>query len=298
MYGCSEDKDNINFYGNVIDQNGDPISGAKVHHEFVGGYLQKASGVGYRLTDEKGNFTLNGAGAYVVVSWISHPEIYYEAPIVLNDHETKVRIKNYKEFDTAETPKIFTVWRSKILENVRKSSTSSYLKTDSRIYTYDLTKGEFINERTTRRRKGDVIKTEGANDIGQLQVSCTRQSDVSNNNPRDVGDWSYTLTPVGGGIQKVDDTYLNNAPETGYSPSITVERLKNSPKRQHSFRLDNQRFYFTSVNANQKYYGSLIIDIDHSVSKRRKNTCHIIISFKINLEGGRNLAVDGKRREY
>jgi len=293
--GCNENENNINFFGKVLDQNGKPVSGAKVHNEFIGGFLQNASGLGYKPTDELGNFNLNGAGTYIAIHAITHPDIYYEPPTVKNERNTDISIKNYEEYNTAEKAKVFTVWRSKILESVRKSKASSYLKTDGRIYTYDLTKGEFINERTTRRVKGGVILTEGANNNGQLHVSCFR---VDTADGLGVEEWSYTLSPVNGGIQKVESTYLNTAPKNGYLPSITVERLRNSPKRQHKFRLDNQRFYFTSINDNQKYYGSLIVDFNSSISERRKNTCNISIKFKINLEGSGNLAVDGKRSSY
>jgi Tfp pilus assembly protein PilO len=54
--------DDIHFYGQLIDQHGEPVSGATVSVDVGGRYLSRGSGQGVLRSDSDGRFYVRGTG--------------------------------------------------------------------------------------------------------------------------------------------------------------------------------------------------------------------------------------------
>jgi hypothetical protein len=98
--------------------------------------------------------------------------------------------------------------------------------------------------------------------------------------------WWIELSAVDGGLVPVpeDDIYMNEAPETGYQPMIRFEgRDKVNAK---SRRL----YYYFKANGGQQY-GVIVVKMKYVSSLNSGQA--VGFSYKMNLEGSRNLVVMG-----
>jgi hypothetical protein len=147
------------------------------------------------------------------------------------------------------------------------------MKPDGRVYTFDFDR---------KNKFGEVIPFAVEGEAGgYLHATCSRPPMTEYG---DWQDWSVNISVVGGGIQATDDYYLNLAPETGYSPSLTIEQQKASGDYQS--RMLGKRFYFTAKNG--QIYGSLYATIEPHM---KPELCRVILWYKINANGSRNLAI-------
>ncbi len=272
------------FYGKVIDQHGKPVDGAKVTYLVEGQFLAAGSGQGWTLTDNQGMFLIEGEGAKITVQDIIHPQINYNPPLTTKNsiltagRNVPDRIVLWKKY-TADNPYLFKAWWVEEFENVLAGWTRESLPPDGTVFTYN------VLGKKKRRRIPWVEGEVG----GHFRFSCER-SEMSKH--RDYKDWKVTITPVDGGIQQTDDIYQNVAPETGYQPSFVLEQLKSSPDYQH--QIINQRYFFYANNGAS--YGSLFVRINPHRFRSGVGECKIVVSYKINLNGSRNLAV--KETQY
>lgn len=264
----------IEFYGKILDQNDDPVANAEVSYFIGGQFLAAGAGSGVAVTDENGVFFIYGEGANIVVQAITGDRIDYNSstpdfqPLLSGGRNPDLIIWKWKEY-TSDNPYVFKAWRVQEYGNVKTGRDGYPLFPDGRIYTYNGI------DRKRRKRWSEV---EIGN--GYLRVSCDREPMAD---PNDYKDWRVTLAPIEGGIQKTDDIYMNIAPEGGYLDSITEGRSVQSGDYQPS--LTNQRYFFTAMSG--KYYGSLFVHYDPHF---RNEQCNVAISYKINLDGSRNLA--------
>jgi hypothetical protein len=269
----------VMFHGKVIDQYEAPVSGAKVSYIIVGQFLAAGAGKGFALTDEQGRFVIEGEGARVRIEDIIHPQINFNPPtstektLLDAGRNSPINVSNWEKY-TTDNPYLFRAYRVAQYEDVKKGAAGIGMKPDGRIYTFDFTK---------HWRSGEQVK-EGES-YGQLRVSCER---AEMEHGRNFQDWRVTLTPVDGGIQMTDNIYMNEAPETGYQPTITVEQRIDDPEYKNM--IINQRYFFTAHHSD--IYGSLFI---HYKPHFRNEKCNIRIAYKMNMEGSRNLAVKIKQ---
>jgi len=275
--------DNVNFYGKVIDQYGKPVSDAKIRYAIEGQFLSAGSGQGFVMTDQQGIFSFDGKGSSLTLYDVVHPKIDFNPPTstlsntYLSDGKNvPIRLKIFGKY-TINNPYLLKVWRTDVFENVKKRKEFTYvINSNGNVYTLDFDK------------KGYDVLNEGRMN-GHIRISCERQPILAYH---DNQDWRITLESVDGGIQSTDDIYMNFAPETGYEPRIVLEQKKSSPDFMHT--LLNQRYYFTAHNGT--IYGSLFMHLEPNRSMKKadstfENECGFSVSYKINLEGTRNLSV-------
>ena len=104
-------------------------------------------------------------------------------------------------------------------------------------------------------------------------------------------DWWVSIEAVNGGIiEAQSDQYLNSAPIDGYKSNIYFSGK--SSRREQEGRITNLRYYFYS---NQKYYGSLLLDINPMSGRKGGNSCDVKIRYKVNKDGGNDLSKKGKQ---
>ena len=290
--GFEAGMEDIDFYGQIVDQYGEPVGNASVGFSTGGVMLAPGKGIGKVNADEQGRFEIHSEGGSLSLFNIKAPGINFSFPVpthIKNSrfgaHIKEMRFTGYQHNmggnaplwtgTSPEKPYVFTAWRVEKYEKVLIGDLNSYQFPDGRIYTFKLDKKKYKERRE-----------EGSTD-GYLRVSCTRGPVKS---IHDQVDWQVTITPVDGGIQATDDLYLNLAPEAGYQPSLTVDMntkgVSGSPPS-----LKNQRYFFTANNG--QIFGSLYLHIEPNAKQGKK--CRIdIAQYKININGSRNLAVKPK----
>ncbi|MCU7808798.1 MAG: Ig-like domain-containing protein [Candidatus Thiodiazotropha sp. (ex Semelilucina semeliformis)] len=273
----------INFYGQIVDQHGTPVTDAKVVFETTGAYLAPGKGIGFVLTDSQGRYEIHSEGGKLRLAGIVHPYATLKfAPI--NTKSTRFKMiyggqprEGANELlwsdTTPENPHVFTAWRVEAYENVESGYMKGHIEPNGNVYTFDF-------DRKDKFGKLIGFAVKGAKD-GHIHVTCTRSPMADYG---DWKDWEMSITPIDGGIQSTDDYYLNLAPETGYQPSLTIEQRKESTDYQP--RTQNQRYYFTAKNG--QIYGSLFVGMQPHA---KPEICRFDVRFKINTNGSRNLAV-------
>jgi len=278
----------IEFYGRVIDQNGNPVKDASIFYTGEDAYLSAGGGMGQVRTDEDGYFVIKTNGAALELGGVRHPEIdsvSYERPDrLVNDlkapkelairfvsHDKIDPLLNYNNYSSKNRAYRIQAWRLGEYEGAISGDLNGYFNYSGKVYTLDLT------GKTYKK-----IKLEGERN-GTLRVSCIRK-DMENFN--DYGDWEITVTPINGGIQETTDLYMNIAPATGYQASINIVMHKDASGYVPHLR--NKRYYFTSNNG--KEYGSLFVHFDPHARYDYEDGCRInFASYKINPTGSRNL---------
>jgi hypothetical protein len=250
--------DDIHFYGQIIDQHGEPVSGATVSVDVGGRYLAAGSGQGRLLTDKEGRFYVRGTGGSLYVGPIKHPTLdtYRQlspsgkmeggADFTSYQHTENGNNLLWTNYSDPYTPYIFKVWR-KTSKNIAKE----LHQVRSALLGFSCLGEPYTLNFTKRKWKERVIKGEGD---GQLRIRYfCKESDEH----RYFDDWAVEIEAIGGGIQETQDLYLNVAPADGYESSYRLSMTKGEPTYQKTIK---KRFYFTAKN--NQYYGSLEMRFD------------------------------------
>ncbi len=285
------------FHGRVIDQYRQPVVNAQVRYEGTHGFLSSGSGLGAVYTDEDGFFDINIYGDSLVLAAIIHPELVYAYPqknkdvavdrtmyamttdtIGFRNTDKDNRYLNAQNYQNEDNPYVINAWRLGRYEGAITGYFNGYLPADGSTHTL-----RFSNKFGAKQNLKGIVD-------GHLRINCTRKSMDSEN---DYGDWSVTILPVNiGGIQETEDLYLNMAPETGYLPSMTIDKRMGS--NGYSPSLLNKRYYFTSNKG--LVYGSLYIHFKpHTRWRDSIPLCNIKITWKLNTSGSRNLELENEK---
>jgi len=277
----------ITFYGRVIDQNSQPVIGARINYTGTNAYLSEGGGRGRVITDDEGYFEIDTSGASLVIGGVSHNEIdkvlnsrkkdgteTSKTGVIrfLSHKDNQGNYPNWRNHTKKETAYIIHAWRLGKYEGAKKGNLAiDFTYLDGRQYTVDLTANKYNKQ----------VK-EGSHS-GQFIVGCIRKTNMEKR--IDYGDWTAFITPINGGIQVTNDLYMNEAPESGYKSSISINmKLGESG---YTPQLYNQRYYFKANN--ESIYGSVIVNyMPHA--RFKENFCRIDIrNFKYNPTGLRNL---------
>ena len=294
----------IDFYGKTIDQNGNPIAGAKIGYEAVGKFYAAGSGRGYVISDGSGNFQISARGSSLKIWSIKHPDAMFVRMNVPgayhgsndmyplgNSFFSFDQSDNYSSYlwtDTSpQKPFLFDMWMIDKEEaasnaiNISWAAGTIRIAHDGSPYTVKLE----IEKRSLKYRLG-----EGGD--GDFIVKCERRTMQEHT---DRSDWSVTIEPISGGIQVASDRYLNYAPEAGYLPSLTY-----SQKLGDEFfweEVPGQRYYFYAHN--EKTYGALLVYYRPFNLPNQLKTgelvpqfCQITFEYKVNRAGSRYLFKD------
>ncbi len=252
----------IEFYGKIVDQYGNPVPGVQVKYIARSEYLVSSSGLGTVITDSEGHFNTEGAKG-TGLSIRKFTKSGYQFTGIqrfdnFNRYEDSVLWQDF----TKDQPYIFKAWKVERYPETIKSESNLYLLTpDGRKSTFDiLAKGK-------QRFKKGVEK-------GNFTISFDR---VDN-------DWSVRLEALDGGVLETNDTFRNLAPESGYQEFVEYKFPINGSDTV-------EKMYYIKM-LDGKYYGQMTIEF--RAYNYRNGKAAVILSYVVNIENGRNLAVRPK----
>jgi len=264
-----QDNQSQDFYGKVVDQNGQPVAGADVSVEVnlaIGrGSSQKTQ------TDAAGLFQFTGLrGRSLNIT----PE---KKGFQIEGHGLGLKGMNGPE-TSPDNRTIYTMWKLKGPEPMmHKEVNSRKIQPDGRVFTVDFVKNEI---------------TEGTNAAGDILVQIQRPPQVK---PREQYDWSFVMTVIDGGfIEVTNDAYLNEAPESGYQQKYQMNRYATNVVNFSTYPLyRTERTFFLKSRGGQVYGHFHISELDPDY---RGGMAALHLESYINPAGSRNLEFDPARQ--
>jgi len=272
----------LDFYGKVIDQDGNSVSNANIDYSVASLYRFSTTSSGSVETDRSGLFNIKASGYSISLKMPKHPELSNKfltgtvgsslssgQSILLEPNDFGDGIQSWKGY-TKKNPYIIRAWKVKSYEKIFHKRKNLFLAPDGSVYSF-LQKNSY----------GKMALKKGRSSEGYLMFSCVRdESKLAEKN----GAWEVTIDPVEGGILETTDVVLNEAPLDGYQPNLSI--VMDDKEKYGSSILKNKKYYFKS-NKN-RVYGSLVITFDPYA---KKSDCIIDVNYKINPNGSRNLAI-------
>ncbi len=256
----------IEFYGQVVDQNGEAIQGVKifvtVRHWYpipAALFPDSYSIPVHAVSDSNGRFQINGAkGDGFWVESISK-EGYRLSPKTYR-HSGPVN-------GTPENPVVYKMWKGTgAPEHLTTYAKSTRIPYDGRVVVFDLLEG---------------IKSDAANATGDIRVSLVRDPLERELGSKERYDWKATIEAIDGGLIPSDDEFLYLAPLDGYEPSHEIEMLRTdqkwTPIREVSFFLKSR---------GGQSYGRVTVKF---MTDSSRETTGFSIASALNPAGSRNL---------
>ncbi len=250
----------IEFYGRIEDQNGNPVAGALIEFYAAGGYLTEGTGYNRVKTDTDGIFhIIDAKGDGLSIEKITKPG--YEIKISQRNFDNYDRFDDsvlWKEYISRENPYVFKAW--KVGDKgypITSEARGNYGFKPGKIYSLDLTKSH-------ASRVGKIGEF-------PLDLQVLFNKDES-------GHWELTLTVPDGGLLESDEIYMNFAPASGY---VATVRFQGNEKH-----IDIHKNYY--IHSRGKLYGRLKL----TVKPHTHVGSGLIIEHVMNLDGGRNLEVN------
>jgi len=258
----------INFYGKVIDQDGNDLPNVHIRLNVQQPYFVPATystEANYqkleRITDSKGYFSLeNVKGASLAIESVEK-----------EGYRLSSKTKNIYAYGDApqphhpdsQNPVIIKMW--KLGEKAQLITGNKFwgIVPDGRVYTMD-----FIRQ----------IKLESDNASGDIRFRMMRPAQVK---PREKFDWSFEIEGVQGGVIQTQDDFMYLAPETGYQSKYEFSMSTNNPSWKRE--MDGMQFYFQSRNGS--VYGQFTVDIIPDYNEQSIFN----VKFSANFSGSRSL---------
>ncbi len=252
----------IQFYGQVIDQNGSPISGVKVRvkvrHWDV--KVPAAWGADTKIfsvekeTDLAGRFEVHDVTGDVFDVESIRKTGYALSPKTPNSFGSST--------GSFQNPVIFKMWKLGEPGKVISRKTFWDIASDGQPCTIDLVSDK---------------KRNGENASGDLIVKLSRPSNVK---PHDRYLWTLVLSAVNGGLVETQDEFLYSAPEAGYQPTITIEM---NPETSDWTSVLKKDFYISSRS------GTIFGALRFTIRPNYAEASAIQIEATLNVNGSRNL---------
>jgi hypothetical protein len=252
------------FYGEVVDQYGQPVVGADVtaHINLTMGN----GGIRAAQTDADGLFQFTGIRGKSLSITPS------KTGFQIDEAHLGLKGLNGPETDPKKR-EIYTMWKLQGAEPmIHGEITSRKIIPDGRPFTLDFEKDEI---------------TEGTNDTGDIIVKIQRPPVIK---PRQKFDWSFTMTAIDGGfIEVTNDDYLNEAPENGYQPKYVMTRYATNVLNYSTWQLyRTDRTFFVKSRDGQVYGHFHIKELEPDY----RDKAALQIEFYANPASSRNLEFD------
>jgi len=261
------DKTPMDTYGEVVDQDGQPVIGAKVR-----GWLsfEEAEDKEYDTkTDSQGRFKFLGLhGKEFGVSlekegYEFNHEIWFADNAKLPD--------NY--LPDPKNPLIFKMWKLRGGEPMSEATIYSHVR-----WTNNFKRFNLYSSRT------DTMETTSTNINDELMVKAIRGSSFTNKGVQYFA-WTVTFEITNGGLLVTNDPYPYIAPIEGYQPSVTLDGPTNLVELGRGL---HQGFYFKSRGG--QIYGRMFIQMMPG-----RNSASIRLQNYANVTGSRNLEFESNK---
>jgi hypothetical protein len=252
----------IEFYGQVIDQDSNPVPAVKINVSISQTYMPSSTNlaIGAKVvhlekeTGANGRFDIQGVeGNGFDVESIQ--KAGYELSPTTSHSYGAIG-------GSFENPVVFKMWRTGEKAQLVGGSKFWGIIPDGRIYAIDLLQG---------------TKEESGNAVGDLKISVNRPAGVSR---QDHYDWSFQITPIDGGIIETEDDFMYEAPESGYLPEYNFHLIKSDAKWTYRVK----RNFYIKTRGGQNY-GRISVE----VFAYYQNEGVFNIDWAVNPAGSRNL---------
>ena len=199
----------VSFFGRLIDQDGNPVSGVKIsvsvlHLELTATTIDRTIHLGSE-SDLAGRFEIQGAtGDGFDVDYIG--KTGYQLSPKTPNHFSPIN-------GSAENPVIIRMWRKLESAQLISQDKDTRIPYDGTPVVFDLLAGQ---------------KNVGGSS-GDLRVTLIR-------NPLDITtsrrgfEWHATIEALNGGLIQSDDDFMYEAPIDGYQPRIQIDMPANAAK--------------------------------------------------------------------
>jgi hypothetical protein len=248
----------LDFYGKIIDQNSQPVTGAKVN-----GYVMTQ--VGLERTKETQHLTESDAeGNFEFIGL--HGESLGVGPEKEGYQYDEHGNGNWSLGGKTDPSNrvIFKMWKLQGAEPMLHTSIQAGLACDG------------------TPRKFDPLT--GRRDAGDLVVTLTRKPvNIDRGKPFD---WTLTLGISGGGLIPINDLYPDEAPADGYQSSVAI----NMPSDTKNWTPSVVQSYYIFDGKN---YGRITINI---MANYQPPPTHFEIDSYVNPAGSRNLEFDPSKQ--
>jgi len=249
----------IIFYGKVIDQFGDPVSGAKITYVGQGVEYARGSGTQYTKTDDQGMFFTNDMqGVAFVVEKIEKDGYQFSLrERFLNNYGHARDGQFWEDYSTQDKPFVFNAWKvaGARYPNVSRAR-GNYGFKPGKTYSMDFS--------SSNKKK---VKKEGKLNL-DLQVLFNHTEEG----------WSLSLYVPNGGLIETDGLYMNEAPVSGYQRKF---EFSGTGKKE----IFVEKKYY--IHSRGRLYGRLKVRIRPYTNRGSG----ITVEHVMNLDGGRNLEV-------
>lgn len=249
----------ISFFGRVIDENGNPVSSAKIQFTWTD-ISPKGTSSAQSLSDEQGLFALTGKTGKFLEVRVSKEGYYTYSENRFAFEYAAFFDNNYHQAD-AKAPIVFRLRKKgEVPEELTARRTLMGIKPTGEPHYIDL--------QTTRKTAAGQ---------GDLAISITRTA------PADVKqyDWSASIQGVNGAeLLESTDEFMFEAPEAGYQPAYSYKFAESDP----AWKNQMSRKYFVRAR-DGKLYGRLEI----SFIPKYRDTGAADIKFFVNPTGSKNL---------
>jgi hypothetical protein len=284
---------NIDFYGKIIDQNGEPVEGVNLEFEMLGyqdSFLDYLN-TGQERIKNKFTMTTDANGMFAVEQkkgtslsiermrkeGYVFPDRGVQNNFVYSNLSSGEESSMYHSADKSQ-PVVYRGWKQGETEPLIKTGVKLTIDPEAGIhevyYLFSL-----AGKQSPTPMPGWDIKVTGRND-----------RTLDNRNPQNDY-WEVTFTvSEGGGILLTDSPHANLAPETGYQKSLTLKSTDQKSPGDRPVR----RAYFRSANG--KTFAAFRLDLGFGTIKTGAWIEVWLADLRINPNGSRNLEYDPKKR--
>lgn len=270
--GFGSDNIPIAFYGKVVDQDGQPLTGAVINMGLSVGELtpvpEAPGALLLRVRSDKATAETGTNGLFSLVGFSGRGveiKSIIKKGYKLSDKTrlSYITVASAQPFHSdPNNPVVFKMWKREKREALIVNKEFFGVPPDGQSVTID-----FVELRkTVGIRPGDII------------VRIKRPPTIE---PHTRFDWSCSIKAVDGGLIHTDDEFLYEAPSSGYKPEYDFVMAKTNSGWVSEVK--NQQFYLKSRNG--AVYGSLVVEV---VPKYNK-VSSFNVTYIINPAASRNL---------
>ncbi len=259
----------ISFYGRVVDQDNNPLSGVRVVVS-VRQWFHPAASVGLDSSFPKTELTTD-AGGYFQFANGSGDDLRIEA-LTKEGYEAEAKALRGFGYNTSERfnpdpnqPVVFRMWKAGTKQPLITGDKFLPIVPDGRTYTLDLLKGTL---------------EEGENE-GDLRLTIKRSPDAAWGKKYE---WSFELAGINGGLKEEADAYesMYLAPSEDYAKKVTMAFHPGEEGWTYGI---SKRFYVKTRNG--KLYGRMDVEVQAFYLKDKQG--RFGIKYAINPAGERLL---------
>lgn len=238
-----EDKNKpIDFWGLVIDQDGNPLEGAKIAGNTRTWHMTKTLNFDAdfpavnAVSDANGKFEIHQVSGDVLTIKSLEKEGYEPEPGALRGfgYNTSERFSS-----DPDNPIVFTMWKTNIHQQLIMGKKRFHIVPDGRAYVIDLSKG-----------------TIAESSEGDLKIWIKYQKADNG-----LYDWSSEIDVINGGLLQETDAYspMYLAPAEGYKPVFQYPSSPQQIKKGQRGRTGQHRFYIMLKNGQE--FGQISVDL-------------------------------------